>query len=60
MTRDSKDCRFAGGNDYCACMDCGIEYDYRRQPRPPCGAEERRAKLIQEKRRIEDQLERLR
>lgn len=56
---DSKDCRFAGGNDYSACMDCNIEYDYRKEPRPPCGAEAKRAKLINLKRSIEDALERL-
>lgn len=57
--RDSKECRWGGGNDYVACRDCGIEYDYRKEPRPPCGAEKRRQKLIEEKRYIEDQLERL-
>lgn len=56
---DSKDCRFGGGNDYLACMDCFVEYDYRKESRPPCGAEARRAELISQKRSIEDQLERL-
>lgn len=57
--KDSKDCRFAGGNDYLACQDCGVEYDYRSQPRPPCGAEKRRQELLMEKANIEQQLWRL-
>lgn len=56
---DSKNCRFGGGNDYLACMDCHVEYDYRKEPRPPCGAETYRQKLIQRKRQIEDELERI-
>lgn len=54
--KDSKECRWGGGNDYVACRDCGIEYDYRKEERPPCGAEARRQKLLQEKFNIEQQL----
>ena len=31
-------CQWGGGNDYLACSVCGLEYDYRVTPKPPCGA----------------------
>lgn len=52
----SKDCRWGGGNDYLACRDCGIEYDYRKGGRPPCGAKARIAELLKQKHQIELQL----
>ena len=32
-------CKWGGGNDYLACRTCGLEYDYRTEERPACGAE---------------------
>jgi hypothetical protein len=32
-------CKWGGGNDYLACRTCGLEYDYRKEERPACGAE---------------------
>lgn len=29
-------CKWGGGNDYLTCSTCQIEYDYRREDRPPC------------------------
>ena len=49
----SMNCRFGGGNDYLACRDCHVEYDYRKEGRPPCGAKEIRKKLLEQKHAIE-------
>jgi hypothetical protein len=37
-TENSAPCEWRGGNDYMECAVCGIEYDYRCQPQPPCGS----------------------
>lgn len=31
-------CQWAGGNDTCYCRTCGIEYEYGKVSKPPCGA----------------------
>ncbi len=49
----SVNCRFGGGNDYLACRDCYVEYDYRKEPRPACGAKKRREELLKQKHDIE-------
>jgi hypothetical protein len=36
MDDDDEPCKWVGGNDVMTCLTCGAEYDYRRDPRPPC------------------------
>lgn len=54
-----KPCKFGGGNDYLACSVCGIEYDYRTQERPPCGAPAEIARLRECANRAEIEVGRL-
>lgn len=53
---DSTNCNWGGGNDYLACRDCGIEYDYRKTIRPPCGGRAKVKELLASKYEIELQL----
>lgn len=41
-------CKWGGGNDYIRCHTCGLEYDYRRQERPPCPRQYTVKKLLED------------
>lgn len=33
---EGEECKTGGGNDISYCVVCGVEYDWRKQPRPKC------------------------
>lgn len=52
MIKTQLPCNWVGGNDYAACTVCCEEYDWRKVPRPPCGARARIAALEAEVARL--------
>jgi len=52
-------CKPGGGNDYTMCILCGVEYDYRKEPPPPCGKEARLIQLWAQRDQIQRQIDQL-